>query len=164
MDSSSGAVIAQMREWKWEYKRFEHHKPCFSVRKMSNLTRLCHCLFPNIVYPGACVKCNLTHQDAELIRIRAADIPFRFYALGDLTWPQYENLREQIDDLVYTVFNRFRHTILGENSVLHYFQATIFEEVSNLMFLQHRLTLSEQDEQIFKILAAGEALAQSNTD
>jgi len=127
-------------------------------------SRRCRCLFPAIVFPGECVKCELTHLHAEKIRITATQIPFRYYSAGKLSWQQYEDLREQIDELVLDTFTGLRHSVLGEKSTLCYFQETIFGEVEELMLRKHNLALDAQDEQLFKVIDVTELLPQFKRD
>lgn len=119
---------------------------------MAGVGRRCHCLFPALIFPGDCSKCGLTHYGADRMRIQAAQIPYPFYACGKISWQQLENLREQIDCLVERVYSDFRSGILGEWSVLYYYQESILAEVKNLLLNQHDITLEREDEQRFKII------------
>lgn len=114
--------------------------------------RRCNCLFPWLVFPGDCLKCNLTHEDADRLRINAVQLPFRFYSCGEISWQEYELLREQIDLVVEKIYSRFGMGILGEWSVLFYYQESIWAEVRELMQAQHGINLDEGDARRFKII------------
>lgn len=116
----------------------------------------CQCSFPVINHPGKCGRCQLSHEEAARMRIRAMDIPYRFFSKGDITWKEQENLAERIDVIVWDAFRSIRDkdkkTNLGEKSVLCYFQETILTKVRNLMFERHHLLLDAQDEKIYKAI------------
>jgi hypothetical protein len=126
---------------------------------MSALSR-CHCVFPQISYPGKCEKCQLSHEEAERMRIKATEIPFRFWSKGDISWRQQEKLAERIDVIVWETFRslRSRETNLGELSVLCYFQESILRQVRNLMYERHHLLLEWQDENVFKTIDTEELI------
>lgn len=116
-----------------------------------NLGRVCRCLFASIVYPGICLKCSLVHENAERLKIRATEIPFRFYTSGELTWHEFEDLQEKISRHVWHVFRTLRHNVLGEHSLLRYFQERIYKRVYDLLLQQHGILLQEEDEKHFKV-------------
>lgn len=118
--------------------------------KMFGARSHCRCVFPFIKHPGKCSKCELSHYDAERMRLRAIEIPFRFFAAGDISWQQQEHLVESIDRIVWSTFNQLKHTVIGERSLLTYFQESILEQVSELLQQRHGLQLLPQDEANYK--------------
>jgi hypothetical protein len=111
----------------------------------------CRCVFPSIAYPGKCVKCSLSHYDTERIRIRATEIPFRFFSAGEISWQQHESLVESIDRIVWTTFNKIRdNAFVGQQTVLAYFQESILRQVEELLQQRHGLQLQQQDKEIFQ--------------
>lgn len=111
--------------------------------------RRCCCLFPSIVFPGDCVTCGQTHEDSFRLRIQAIQVPFRFYACGQISWKQHEVISTQIDLLVKGAFSRLKTGILGKRSVLYFFQECTWEEIKRLL-QGHDLTLDREDELRFK--------------
>lgn len=120
---------------------------------MSRLSR-CHCLFPSISYPGTCEKCQLSHEEAEKMVLKAMDVPYIFFANGLITWQQHEELVATIDRIVWKAYRGFkktsRNTFLGEKTVLCHFQEYILKQVRTLMYKKHGLLLHPQDEKIFR--------------
>ena len=94
------------------------------------------------------------------MRIKATEIPFRFWSKGDISWRQQEKLAERIDVIVWETFRslRSRETNLGELSVLCYFQESILRQVRNLMYERHHLLLEWQDENVFKTIDTEELI------
>jgi len=127
---------------------------------MNMQSRRCVCLFPHIVFPGECIKCELTHLHAERIRIQATQIPFRHFSAGKISWQQHERLTQEIEDIVWRTFNSLRDSVLGERSVLGYFQETIYEEVEQLLLEEHDIVLDEQDERLFRVIDLADLLPQ----
>jgi hypothetical protein len=84
------------------------------------------------------------------MRLRAIEIPFRFFAAGDISWQQQEHLVESIDRIVWSTFNQLKHTVIGEKSLLTYFQESILDQVSELLQQRHGLQLLPQDEANYK--------------
>ena len=103
-----------------------------------------------------------THKDAELLRIRATEIPYRCHAAGELTWRQYDYLQEKIESIVWQVFNKLRYVCLGEESTLCFFQEAIFKQVKELL-LVHGCRLSPEDEARFKTMNSNELLQSKKT-
>jgi hypothetical protein len=127
----------------------------------------CRCLFANFLFTDyvKCVKCELPHYEADLMRIRAIEIPFRFYATGQISWHEQEKLAQSIDRIVWSTYNTLRKhgtfsvsNIMGQQSVLCYFQESILRQVRELMHVKHDLQLLPQDENIFKKIDPAELI------
>jgi hypothetical protein len=128
-------------------------------------TPCCRCVPPAIVYPGKCVKCHLSHYDAQRIQIRATEIPFHFFSLGKISWQQHETLVGDIDRIVWATFNRIKNSAtLREQSVLCYFEQAILRQVKNLLQQRHNLQLEQQDENVFIKIDPAELLQQLKLD
>jgi hypothetical protein len=125
--------------------------------------KYCHCLFPNLLFVdhAKCVKCELPHYEVERMRIRATEIPFRFYSACQISWHEQESLAQSIDRIVWSTYNDMRkYTTLnvGQQSMLGYFQESILRQVRELMRVRHDLQLLPQDENIFKTIDPAELI------
>lgn len=129
-------------------------------------TNLCTCVYPFFSYPGKCCKCNLSVRYAEEMRIMATNIPYRFYLNGDLTWAQHEVLAEKIDHIVFATYNymKSRFAMVGETSLLCFFQESILGQVRALFRNQHNLELLEGDETAFRMFKLQEKMSQLSID
>lgn len=128
---------------------------------MSQSTReLCVCAYPQIVYPGHCFKCKRVHFHAERLRIQACAIPYRFMCAGKLSFKWHEILVRDIDNYVWITLDCLHPTVLGEKSILYFYQETILKKVREWLWGGHRIALEQQDEDRFKILELEDVMPQ----
>ena len=109
----------------------------------------CRCDFPPIVRPGLCQDCKLSVYEVEQLAIRANNIPFRHWANGSITWQKQEELAEQVRDVIWQAFEKVKTQVLGQRTVLVYFQELALRKVKEVM-LESNLVLEEIDENIFR--------------
>ena len=128
-------------------------------------SRFCDCIFPSITHPGTCGKCKISHYDAQRICLRAVDIPYRFFANCELTYKQYERLRENIECITYATMKKLNTalTLIGEKSLLCYFQESILTEVADLLYQRHGLKMTQQDVNIFEGIDICEMMSKLRT-
>jgi hypothetical protein len=114
----------------------------------------CKCSYPDIVYPGICNSCNFTHDVANRMVYRAIQIPFRFFSEGKITWRQQEDLADDIDCIVWRLYNEVKgRSRIGQQSQLCLFQEKVLSRVKDLLQRHNpSLQMSEIDEKIFKII------------
>lgn len=95
------------------------------------------------------LKRQLTHKDGCEMAHRAADLPTRFHDDGLIEWGLADRLREEIDQIVWSTYNKVLKMTSSQD--LHsFFRDAIYQQVHLLMREKYRLQLTLQDEAEFK--------------
>ena len=125
----------------------------FSRLSMSSLTAtqgFCHCIYPSVVHPGKCVKCNLSHKEVSKLLLLAVDIPHRFWEQQRISWETLSLLEEEINNIARSTFYEICGMFTCVN-LLNYFQDSVYTKVRELFISSpYQLELLPEDETMFK--------------
>ena len=122
--------------------RFPGQRPCVCVPPppLSGL-RNCYCR-----------QCTISSHDIGKMQRLLYGIPYRFWLTKRISWDQYEELPDEMVDIVWRVFrSKCNNAIVGGGkSLLQIVQEMILTEVRTLFRKRFKLELTQQDEAIFE--------------